>query len=54
MRQLFRSGMKREKRKPVKHEKLDNYGLARILRKRKPRGGFAALSKYIRLKSMAA
>jgi hypothetical protein len=45
--------IEKRKRKP-KREKPDDYGLERLLRKRKPRGGFVVFSKYIRLKSVAA
>jgi hypothetical protein len=43
------------KRKPVKRDKPpDDIGLALLLRKRRPRGGFVVLAKYSRLKSVAA
>jgi hypothetical protein len=45
---------KQTKRKPTKREKAESTGLDRILRQRKPRGGFVVLAKYSRLKSVAA
>jgi hypothetical protein len=42
------------KRKPVKRDKQDDIGLALLLRKRRPRGGFVVLAKYSPLKSVAA
>ena len=44
----------RQKRRPPKREKPTDTGLARILRKRRPKGGFVVLAKYGRLKSVAA
>jgi hypothetical protein len=45
----------KEKRKPTpKRNKPDDTGLALLLRKRRPRGGFVVLAKYSRLKSVAA
>jgi len=45
----------KQKRKPAKpRNKPDDTGLALILRKRRPRGGFVVLAKYSRLKSVAA
>ena len=34
------------KRKPVKRDKPSDTGLALLLRKRRPRGGFVMLAKY--------
>ena len=47
--------MSKQKRKPTqKRDKPDDTGLAVLLRKRRPRGGFVVLAKYSRLKSVAA
>jgi hypothetical protein len=35
-------------------DKPDNSGLARLLRKRQPKGGFVLLAKYAKLKGVAA
>jgi hypothetical protein len=47
---------KQTKRKPTpkRQHKPDDTGLALLLRKRRPRGGFVVLAKYSRLKSVAA
>jgi hypothetical protein len=46
--------MSKQKRKPTpKREKAESTGLDRILRQRKPRGGFVVLAKYSRLKNVA-
>jgi hypothetical protein len=43
------------KLKPTRRrDKPDDTGLAMLLRKRRPRGGFVVLAKYSRLKSVAA
>jgi hypothetical protein len=43
------------KSKPTqKRDKPNDTGLALLLRKRRPRGGFVVLAKYSRLKSVAA
>ncbi len=43
------------KHKPTqKREQAESAWLDRILRQRKPRGGFVVLAKYSRLKSVAA
>lgn len=47
------SKQKRSKPTP-KRDKAESTGLDRILRQRKPRGGFVVLAKYSRLKSVAA
>jgi hypothetical protein len=41
------------KRKPVKRDEPTDTGLALILRKRRPKGGFVVLAKYSRLKNVA-
>jgi hypothetical protein len=47
--------MSAKKRKPTpKRDKPNDFGLAVLLRKRRPRGGFVVLAKYSRLKSVAA
>ena len=46
--------MSKPKRKPTPtREKPDDTELARLLRKRKPRGGFVMLSGYARVKGVA-
>ena len=46
--------VKQTKRKPTqKPDQPTDTGLARILRKRRPKGGFVVLAKYSRLKNVA-
>jgi hypothetical protein len=41
------------KRKPVKRDNKPDQELARLLRKRRPTGGFVMLSGYARVKGVA-
>jgi hypothetical protein len=44
----------KHKRRPPKRDKQDDTGLALLLRKRRPRGGFVTLAKYVKFKSVTA
>jgi hypothetical protein len=48
---MSKRGKRKPKRKAITDPEL--IGLARLLRKRKPTGGFVMLSEYARLKGVA-